>query len=136
MCAILHVMMLTRFHNPKELGNFWYRKYKSRFELAFCYLFFDVNRGFKQLVGSNQLNKKIASALAVGDLNEHYNTSAVSLKGKKLQPGTYLHPRDMSKLLKRLEKAGICINIKGKKAIKKKADQENQNRFLMKQSQP
>jgi hypothetical protein len=121
MCATFFVMMLTRFDNPKELGNFLYRKYKSRFELAFCYLFFDVNSGFEQLVGSSQLNKKIASALAVGDLNEHDNTSAVSLKGKKLQPGTYLHPRDMSKLLKRLEKACICINIKGKKDIKKEA---------------
>jgi hypothetical protein len=121
MCATSFVMMLTRFHNPKELGNYWYRKYKSRFELAFCYLFFDINSGFKQLVGSTQLNKKIASALAVCDLNERDNTSAVSLKGKKLQPGTYLHPRDMSKLLKYLEQVGVYIHIEGKKAIKKEA---------------
>jgi hypothetical protein len=55
-----------------------------------------------------------------GDLNECKINSAASLKGEKL-PDSYLPPRDMRKVLKRLEKQGIYIHIEGKKHIKEEA---------------
>ena len=122
-CATSFSMLLMKYQSPEQLANYWRKKiFNTKLGLAgFCLLLDARSKSSsKRLVSPTQLNNEIARKMHASDFNENEINSTVPLKSEKL-PDSYLHPRDMRKVLMVCEEIGFYIHIEGKKDIKKEA---------------
>jgi hypothetical protein len=127
--GIIYAYIKTKYRTPKKLAEKLISLSNSRKQITgILSLLNTKDRKADQVITASSLNKEVAKVMLDDDTSLQDPTDITTSVEAASDLESYINSTDRTKILKMLEHAGIYLNIKGKKEVRRQSRKSRRGR--------